>query len=86
MKCCSRCLQNSEMTDYVLHNCFSLNMLHTLDQRLYLDKVARFFGIKQPHEWGKLLLKDIRNNGGGALLKSYNNSLIELLRANYPGW
>lgn len=43
------------------------------------------FNIRDPSDWGKVTLRDIRNSGGSSILSVYEDSLFTCLQANYPG-
>ena len=54
------------------------NQLH------FLSSLAKKFNIASKDEWGEITFKDIKNNGGGALLDLYHNSHSLLISSLLP--
>lgn len=55
------------------------------NQRAFFDKVASLCGVQQLSDWSSITVKHVLQCGGGTLLKYYNGSLLQALRAVYPG-
>lgn len=56
------------------------------NRRRILNNIQLKFDIKEPRDWGKITVKEIRKHGGVSLLSNYyNNSLFSCLQATYPG-
>lgn len=56
------------------------------NRKEFLDTLAKKFKIESPHEWGKVTVSRIYNEGGSALLNEYyNGSLFECLKSVYRG-
>lgn len=55
------------------------------NKKKFLESVKGKFEIKTPSDWGKLTFKEIRESGGGTLLKIHNNSIFETLKVVYSG-
>lgn len=57
------------------------------NRRAFLDDVKMKYQIKEPSEWGKITIQDIRELGGGSFLSYYyNNSMFRCLTSVYPGF
>lgn len=56
------------------------------NQRNFFEGLKLRFQIKEPHDWGKVTVRDVNANGGLSLLNHYfNGSLFEGLQSTYPG-
>lgn len=55
------------------------------NRRKFLDEIAIKHNVKKLSDWGKVTISQIRQFGGAGLLKYYNNSLFECLKAIYKG-
>lgn len=52
--------------------------------RKFLDGLKTKLGIQTEEDWYRLSLDQIRANGGAGVLKSYSNSIVQLLQTAYP--
>lgn len=50
-----------------------------------LDEIKIKMNIKNPKDWGKVTISQIRELGGGSLLTYYGGSTISCLQAVYKG-
>lgn len=55
------------------------------NRREFLGKIKVKFGIKEPKDWGKIRIQDIKQMGGVSLLKYYKGSLFRCLQSVYKG-
>lgn len=56
----------------------------TVNRKKFLDGVQQKYQIKEPRDWGKLTINDIKISGGTTLLSRYfNDSLLSCLRSVY---
>lgn len=56
------------------------------NQRNFLEEVKKKLNIKEPSDWGKITIKDMRKVGGGSLLTGYyKGSILACLRSVYKG-
>lgn len=49
-----------------------------------MDKVASALLIRQPEDWKRVTIADIKARGGAGLLKLYGDSLLKTLQSVYP--
>lgn len=57
----------------------------TENRKNFMDELALKLNIKSPKDWGKVRLRTIYEQGGGALLnKYYGGSLFTCLQSLYP--
>lgn len=55
------------------------------NQRLFLENLQKKFGIKDPQDWGKIVIEDFRKSGGDRLLANYGYSIYSVLKSVYEG-
>jgi hypothetical protein len=53
---------------------------------LQLQDLSHCMGITCPEQWYSIKDVDIRSAGGGALLDTYNQSLVMALQHEFPEW
>lgn len=53
------------------------------NQRIFLDKIANKFSLRNPKEWGRITKYQIKEEGGAPLLNKYKNSLSSTLKDVY---
>lgn len=56
------------------------------NRKLFLEKVARNFDVKEPRDWGRVTIQNIHELGGTSLLSYYNGSLFSCLQVIYQGF
>jgi len=54
------------------------------NRRRFLDDVAASLDVRQPEDWKKVTVADVREKGGAGLLKLYGYSVLAMLQAIYP--
>lgn len=55
------------------------------NRKSVLNQLALRFNIKEPHEWGVITVKKLKEQGAGSALKIFNFSMEKLLKETYPG-
>lgn len=55
------------------------------NQRAFLEVLKKKFGIKEPQDWGKIVIEDVKKEGGERLLATYGDSMYSVLKYVYGG-
>lgn len=53
------------------------------NRKKFFDDIRLKFNIKEPRDWGKLNIKDLKQVGGATILS--HTSFLETLRSTFPG-
>lgn len=54
------------------------------NRRNYLDNFAKEFQIREQVDWLRVKNQDISDRGGSGLLGRFEDSLLKVLKENYP--
>lgn len=55
------------------------------NQRNFLTQIARILNIQEPKDWGKNMMNQVIELGGGSLLQRFKGSLFQTLEYAFPG-
>lgn len=56
-----------------------------VNQRSFLENIAKRFDIKKPSDWGQITYNDVKNNGGSSILLKNGHSVFKALHFSFPG-
>jgi len=54
------------------------------NQRTFMDNIARLYNLKNPRDWGRITVDDIKKCEGSSVLEYYDFSLFNALQGVYP--